>query len=111
MDINMNGYMEQMATFKAASTLTETGVPVMLSDNMTVSKCSNGTAPIGVCIAIRDGYATVQTHGYVKVSTASKLALGYKAVSADASGNITVGSTGRYCIIADSTDNEAGIIL
>jgi hypothetical protein len=111
MNINLNGYMEQITTFKADDTLTKTGVPVMLGEDCTVTECASGVAPIGICIALRAGYASVQTAGYVKLSTATKVAVGYQGIVANGKGGIEVSDTGRKCIITDSTDTEAGIIL
>jgi hypothetical protein len=111
MDTNLNGYMEQMVTFKADDTLTKTGVPVMFSDNNTVCECVAGSIPSGICIALRNGYATVQTAGYVKVNTSTKVPLGYKSIAANGKGGVEISETGRYCIIANRTDTEAGIIL
>ena len=82
MNVNFNGYGENVATFIADSALTEAGVPVKISADGTVAKCASGDLFCGICLGVRDGYATVQLSGYVRVNTSAKLALGYTKVAA-----------------------------
>ena len=111
MNVNFNGYGENVATFIADSALTEAGVPVKISADGTVAKCASGDAFCGICLGVRDGYATVQLSGYAKVQTSSKLALGYTKVAAGASGKVSASDSGRALLVVDSTATEAGIIL
>lgn len=111
MNVNFNGYGENVATFIANSALTESGIPVKISADGTVAKCSSGDLFCGICLGVRDGYATVQLSGYVKVQTSSKLALGYTKVAAGASGKVAANENGRALLVVDSTTTEAGIIL
>ena len=60
---------------------------------------------------MRDGYAAVQTSGYVRMPATSKIAVGYKKLVADGSGNVAVNSGGRELLVVDSTATEVGFIL
>ena len=111
MNVNFNGYGENVATFIANSALTEAGVPVKISADGTVAKCSSGDVFCGICLGVRDGYATVQLSGYARVNTSAKLALGYTKVAAGASGKVAASDSGRALLVVDSTTTEAGIIL
>lgn len=111
MNVNFNGYGENVATFIADSALTESGIPVKISADGTVAKCASGDAFCGICLGVRDGYATVQLSGYARVQTSSKLALGYTKVAAGASGKVSASDSGRALLVVDSTTTEAGIIL
>lgn len=111
MNVNFNGYGENVATFIANSALTETGVPVKISADGTVTKCASGDVFCGICVGIRDGYATVQLSGYAKVQTSAKLTLGYTKIAAGASGKVAASDSGRELLVVDSTTTEAGIIL
>ena len=71
MNVNFNGYGENVLTFIADSGLTETGVPVKISDDGTVAKCVGNDNFCGVCVGLRDGYAAVQLAGYVRVDRKS----------------------------------------
>lgn len=78
MNVNFNGYGENVATFIADSSLTETGVPVKVSADGTVAKCAKNDVFCGVCTGLRAGYATVQLSGYAKMKAGAKIAVGYK---------------------------------
>ena len=111
MNVNFNGYGENVATFIANSALTEAGVPVKISADGTVAKCASGDLFCGICLGVRDGYATVQLSGYVRVNTSAKLALGYTKIAAGASGKVAANENGIALLVVDSTATEAGIIL
>ncbi len=111
MNVNFNGYGENVATFIADGSITEAGVPVKISADGTVAACSSGDTFCGICVAVRDGYAAVQLAGYAKVNTAAKLTLGFTKLAAGANGKIAANTTGREHLVIDSTATEAGIIL
>ncbi len=111
MNVNFNGYGENVATFIADSGLTETGVPVKISADGTVSKCAANDVFCGICAGVRDGYAAVQLSGYVTVNTSSKITAGYQKLAAAANGKVAVNTSGRELLVVDSTETEAGIIL
>ncbi|MEE1104932.1 MAG: hypothetical protein UH083_03130, partial [Ruminococcus sp.] len=78
MNVNFNGYGENVLTFIADSSLTEPGGFVKMTADGTVGKCSAGDIFCGVCVGLRGGYAAVQMSGYVTMSAASaKIPVGY----------------------------------
>lgn len=111
MNVNFNGYNENVATFVAGSNLITAGVPVKISADGTVSACSSGDKFCGICVNVRDGYAAVQLSGYVTVKTSAKLALGFTKLAAGASGAVAANDNGREYLVINSTASEAGIIL
>ena len=111
MNVNFNGYGENVLTVIADSGLTETGVPVKISDEATVAKCSGNDNFCGICVGLRDGYAAVQLAGYVRVAAAARIEPGYKKLAAGSTGNVAVNTSGRELLVVDSTAKEAGIIL
>nr|DAU20912.1 MAG TPA: hypothetical protein [Caudoviricetes sp.] len=111
MNVNFNGYGENVATFIADSSVTKAGVPVKISADGTVSKCSANDAFCGICVGVRDGYASVQLSGYVTVATSAKLTLGYQTLAAAASDKVAANANGRSLLVVNSTATEAGIIL
>lgn len=111
MNVNFNGYNENVATFVADGKLKTAGVPVKISADGTVAACSSGDKFCGFCVAVRDGYAAVQLSGYVTVKTGTKLALGYTKLAAGTNGAVAANESGREHLVINSTANEAGIIL
>ncbi len=111
MNVNFNGYGENVLTFIADSSLTETGVPVKISDDGTVANCGANENFCGICVGLRNGYAAVQLAGYVRVSAAAKIDAGYRKLAASSNGRVAVNSSGRELLVVDSTATEAGIIL
>ncbi len=112
MNVNFNGYGENVATFIADSTLNEAGVPVKITADGTVGLCSANDTFCGICVGLRDGYASVQLSGYVKVKTTAKLSLGFVKLAALANGKVGTNTTnGREKLVIDSTATEAGIVL
>ena len=111
MNVNFNGFNENVATFIADSSITEAGVPVKISADGTVAKCAADDVFCGVCVGVRDGYAAVQLSGYVTLPAASKIAVGYKKLAAGANGTVAVNNSGRELLVVDSTATQAGLIL
>ena len=111
MNVNFNGYGENVATFSAESALTEAGVPVKMSGDGTVTKCVADDDFIGICVSVRDGYAAVQLSGYARFATNSKITVGFQQLAAAANGKIAIKSGGRKLLVVDSTATEAGVIL
>jgi len=112
MNVNFNGYRENVLTFIADSSLTETGVFVKMTNDGTVGKCVNGDNFCGVCVGLRGGYAAVQLTGYVKMPTNSaKISVGYRKLTVGEGGRATVSTSGRETLVVDSTPTEVGFIL
>ena len=111
MDVNFNGYNENVLTFIADSGITNPGVPVKISASGKVSKCSTNDVFCGVCVNVRDGYAAVQLSGYVVVPAAAKLNVGYQKVAVNSAGKLAANENGREVLVVISSATEAGIIL
>lgn len=110
MNVNFNGYGENVATFMADSKV-QAGSPVKMSADGTVT-ASSATEPFcGVCIAVRDGYASVQLAGYVTMPTKSKIAVGYQKLTASVDNTVAVNTSGREYLVINSTETEVGFIL
>lgn len=111
MNVNFKGFGENVITFLADSSLTKCGVPVKIKSDSTVGACSNGDKFCGVCVGLNDGYASVQLNGCVEVFTTSKVAVGFKNLTADGNGNVVVGSSGKEYLVLSSETNRATILL
>ena len=111
MNVNFNGYGENVLTFIADSNLIEIGVPVKVINNGTVTKCDDNENFCGICIGLRDGYAAVQLAGYVRAKTAAKIAVGYKKLAAGSTGDVVENVSGREYLVVDTTSTEIGFIL
>ncbi len=110
MDINFNGYQENVITFIAASGVSA-GSLVKMSASGTVTACSNGDDFIGVCIDVRNGYAAVKTAGYTELAVSGDgVSVGYNTLSAAASG-IKASENGREYLVITLGTGYAGIIL
>lgn len=111
MNVNFNGFNENVTTFIADSSLTEAGVPVKITGDGTVGKCSGNEVFCGVCVGLRGGFAAVQLSGYVRMPANAKIAPGYKKLAAGSNGDIATNSGGRELLVVDSTATEIGFIL
>ena len=99
MDISLNGYGEQVATF-AVSGEVKVGMPVKISANGTVAPCVAKDKFCGVVLSLRGGYAAVSE-------------LGYQTVNADGTGKVQVEATGRLLLITDVDEpsGTCGLVL
>lgn len=111
MDVNFKGFGEKAATFIADAGLTESGIPVKLTADGTVSACSDGDKFCGICLAVRDGYATVQLSGYVSADAVGNIGVGYKTLSAGADNLIKSSEGGREYLVVESASGSVGFIL
>ncbi len=111
MNVNFNGFGEDVATFAASAGLNSAGVPVKISGDGTVAKCAKNDNFCGVCRGVRDGYATVQLSGYVTMNTISKIEPGYKKLTASDNNLVMESTTGREYLVLDSTASTVGFIL
>ena len=110
MKTNMRGFNENVATFEAASGVTE-GSLVKMSDDDKVAKCGSNDIFCGVCLNVRAGYAAVQLTGYVELPATEKIAVGYKKLASNGSDKAIVYASGRELLVVDSTTSTVGVIL
>ena len=86
MNVDFKGFGENAATFVADATLYQPGVAVKITDDGKASKCNANDKFCGICLGVRDGYATVQLKGYAEFKASSKIAVGYQKLAATAAG-------------------------
>lgn len=110
MNINFNGYMENAVTFIADAGV-EKNMLVKVSANGTVAPCASGDVFCGVCVDVRDGYATVVTSGYVNMPANKAIAVGYQKLSASSANAVTNGTAGREYLVVESDSTSVGFIL
>ena len=114
MNVSFQGFDKQLATFEAASTV-KPGVPVKMSANGQVTLCGAADVPCGVAVQVRDGYASVQLRGYVRMTYTGSLSLGRQLIVADSGGKIkaSANTSGISVLVTDldSSTSTAGIIL
>lgn len=113
MNINFNGYNENVITMLCDNTLTDgdTGVVVAVKEDATAAKATASDSILGVAVAVRDGYCAVQTTGYAKISTESKIPCGLKTLAPNGKGGIAVNSSGRPLFVIESAEDFAGVLL
>lgn len=111
MNVNFNGYGENVATFAADAGLTEPGVPVKMSGDGTVAKCAANEPFCGICVGVRSGYAAVQLNGYVRVPAGEKISVGYQKLAAGDNGIVAVNNAGRELLVVDADAESVGFIL
>lgn len=110
MNVNFKGYGENVATFIASDTV-KAGSLVKMSASDTVTPCSANDDFIGVCVGVRNGYATVQLEGYVELATSdSTITAGYNILVAASSGVKSAQSGKSYLVVTVGT-GSVGIIL
>ncbi|MGN0475725.1 MAG: hypothetical protein ACI4HM_00145 [Ruminococcus sp.] len=113
MNIDFKGYNENIITLKADSTLPEgtKGVAVTLSGQGTATLAPENSFVLGVCLSVRNGYASVQTTGYARVKTTGNLTPGCRAILSDGKGGVKASDSGKLHFVLDSIDGEAGILF
>ena len=113
MNVNFSGYNENAITMFCDSTLNEgdAGIVVTVKEDATATKATSSDSIFGVLLAVRDGYCSVQTRGFAKVSTEGKIPCGLKTLAPNDQGGVEVNATGRQLYVIESDDNYAGIFL
>ncbi|MBW7572720.1 hypothetical protein [Caproiciproducens faecalis] len=113
MNISLNGYGEQMATFEAEAGVTP-GMPVKMTGNGKVGAGTALDAFCGVAVSVRGGFAAVQLSGYVTVPySGTAPTVGYQKLNCAADGKVQTESTGRSLLVTDvdTAAQTCGIIL
>ena len=98
MNVNFNGYDENVLTFEAGTNLKTAGVPVKMTDDGKVTACTSGEVFCGICLSLRGGYAT-------------KITVGYKKLAAGEGSAVVSSTTGREYLVLNSTADSVGFIL
>ena len=113
MNIDFKGYNENIITLKADETLPEDtqSVAVTINSQGTATMAPENSYVLGVCLSVRNGYASVQTTGYARVKTTGTLAPGCRSILSNGNGGVVENEAGRLHFVLDSTDGEAGILF
>jgi hypothetical protein len=114
MDISLNGYNEQIATFECDANLAK-GDLVKITQNLKVAKADTDNDMFcGKAISVRNGFASIQLSGYMEATYSGTISLGFKTVAVDSSGNVKTVTTGGNKILivnVDTVNNKIGFIL
>ena len=115
MSISFKGYKSDSLTFEAGEGL-KAGMPVKLDQNGKAVVAANDDFFIGICTAIRDNWASVQTDGYAELEyTGSMPAYGFVHISAAGSGKVKVNESADTpylkVIYLDTNSHTVGFIL
>ncbi len=107
MNVSLEGFNSKTATFAAAADVKK-GNPVTFTSNYTVGVAGSGVAFCGVCVDVRDGYATVQLCGYCRAKySGSAPVVGYSLLAGDGSANVkTMSSNGTAVSVIDVDTTE-----
>lgn len=109
MDINFNGFNEQVITFKADDLVFE-GCLVKMKESGVVTKATEDGEFLGVCLIARDGYASVQVEGYVEIDLTGEVDVGEVALCATTSGVKAAEAGKTYRVLFVGTDT-VGFLL
>lgn len=109
MDINFNGYLENVLTL-ACDDSVQAGDLVSMSGSGTVGKTAEGNSFVGLCLNTAEGYAAVQLNGYVEIEAAGTVSVGYTKLVAGASG-VKTGSSGKERLVLFNEGDKVGFIL
>lgn len=109
MNINFNGFKENVLTFACDNTVEEGGL-VMMTSSGKVTKAAENSNFVGVCLSIRDGYAAVQLAGYAEAAKNGTINVGYNKLITAAEG-IKTGSSGTERLVIYSDESTVGFIL
>ncbi|MBQ7202863.1 MAG: hypothetical protein IJS03_02465 [Eubacterium sp.] len=115
MSISHKGYETKCLTFETGETITA-GELVTVNSLGQAVKTSNGGNFVGVCIAVRNGYASVQVEGYVELPySGSAPSVGLATLVSDSNANIKAGGENDvvyYKVLKrDTTNKIVGFIL
>ena len=109
MEINFNGYMENVLTFMCESTV-QKGDLVTMSESGKVAQAAENAGFIGVCLSAGDGYAAVQLNGYTEAPKTGTVNVGYNKLVVAATG-VKTASSGIDRLVIYSDDTTVGFIL
>lgn len=110
MNVDFKGFNENVTTFVADETV-EAGVLVSMGANHTVTACTAGSEIVGLCLNVRDGYATVQISGYIEVGSISSVGAGYQNLVAQDGAMVKPGESKRSYLVLHCEKNKIGFIL
>jgi hypothetical protein len=117
MKVSFDGIGEQAATFSNKRDAgAKQGSPAKMSGNGEVSACADNDRFFGICLSEKDGFAAIQTHGFITVSyTGPAGTIGYGRLAAGTGGAVkfVAGTVGSEYLIVDvnTSENKVSFIL
>lgn len=108
MNLDFKGFNENVATFVADETV-KVGDLVAVSDNCQVAPCVADDEIAGVCVNVRNGYATVQLSGYVEAKADEKITPGYYNISAVDNETVKTSDTAKRGCLVISCDDDMNV--
>ncbi len=109
MDINFNGFMENVLTLECDSTVAA-GDLVMMSSSGKVTKATENNNFVGICVGVKGGYAAVQLAGFAETPKTGTVNVGYNKLVTAAEG-VKTGSAGIERLVIYSDDSTVGFML
>ncbi len=111
MSISYRGYEANTITFEAGEGLA-IGMPVTVGATGAAVPADEDDYFIGICTAIRNEWASVQTSGYTEVAYSGDApSLGLSALTADGEGAVKAGEEGSLALYKVlKTDTAAGTV-
>lgn len=110
MDINFNGFNENVITLQADSSVTK-GCTVKMKTSGVVEKAGEGDRFCGVCLNVREGIAAIQLTGYTELKlTGSGVTPGYHALVSSGDGVMSSQDGSEYLVLCVDSE-KVGLIL
>lgn len=110
MNVDFKGFNENVTTFIADETV-EAGKLVSMGANYTVTASTSGSEIVGLCLNVRDGYATVQIAGYIEVGSVSSVSTGYQNLVAHDGSMVKPSESKRSYLVLYCENNKIGFVL
>ena len=120
MEIDFRGHDEQVVTFECDESV-QAGTFVEMCANNKVTKANRfhyectHTGFIGLCVAVRNGYAAIQLRGYVEAPSKEKIPLSYQKLAVTKNNEIVLGDDiedmGNSRLVVFSNGKTVGFIL
>ena len=113
MRVSFEGIGESVVTFFNSETDSAgVGVPVKMSGNGEVSACAAGERFFGVSIISKEGFAAIQTDGYVEIAySGAAPEPGFARLAANGDGSVRVDAAGGEFLIINVNDETLGFML
>lgn len=111
--VSMEGIGNQNITF-CFDAAPKVGYPCAMASNYRICDAAADAAFFGVTQRLYNGYASVQTAGYVELPyTGTAPTVGWATLAADGSGAVKTAETGNRCLIVmvDKTNSKVGLFL
>ncbi len=111
MNINFNGYGENVATFLASSAVKEGDFVIMGENNYQVVPATANAELFGKCLSVRDGYAAVMTSGYIETPYEGEITLGLCGIVTASADKAAYSANAEKHKVIYIDDDKVGFIL